>query len=471
MTPNRMLIANGLLLTLDDRLGVLERGDILVEGDRIAHVGPHIEAEDAELVDATDRIVIPGLIDSHRHIWESILRNVAADWQGSHYFSGVRGKLGRYFGPDEIYAANLIGTLEALDVGITTLFDWSHCINTPDCADAAVNALFESGARAIFGLGDPNDEWLPMSDVPSDPELARRIRNTYFSSDDQLVTMAAAPRGPEFTTPEVTRKDIALARELGLKMSIHVGNGDRLPANHSPILFLHEQGLIDDDVLFVHCNASSDEELRILKDCGCRPPSVTVDSEVHFGLGWPAVLRLMAIGLRPSLGIDIVINALGDMFGAFRSTAALGRAMQHDQSRVMPDRLAITARDLIEMATFEGARSCWMEDKIGSLTPGKQADIVLVRCDTLHHAPLNNPWGAVALGSHGGDVDTVFVAGRAVKRAGELVNVDATRVRRLATEARDRVFERALAAGEDVALGGEWLPEPYVARTVGSGQA
>jgi len=192
---------------------------------------------------------------------------------------------------------------------------------------------------------------------------------------------------------------------------------------------------------------------------------------VHFGLGWPAVLRLMAIGLRPSLGIDIVINALGDMFGAFRSTAALGRAMQHDQSRVMPDRLAITARDLIEMATFEGARSCWMEDKIGSLTPGKQADIVLVRCDTLHHAPLNNPWGAVALGSHGGDVDTVFVAGRAVKRAGELVNVDATRVRRLATEARDRVFERALAAGEDVALGGEWLPEPYVARTVGSGQA
>ncbi|MEV7397073.1 amidohydrolase family protein [Aeromicrobium sp. NPDC092404] len=462
----RTLLTGGMVMSLDPEIGILPRGELLIEDELIAAVGADLGVGDAQVVDVSGRILMPGFIDTHRHTWESVLRNIATDWQGSHYFSGVRGQLGRHFGAEEMYAANLVGALEALDMGITTIFDWAHCINDQDAADAAVAGLRDAGGRAVFGLGDPNDDWLPMSDVPASDQVARHVRETWFPHDDGLVTMAMSPRGPEFTTRAVVEHDMALARELDLKMSIHVGNGDRLPANHGPVTSLHDWGLLADDILFVHCNASSDEELRLIRDAGCRPPSVTVDSESHFGLGWPAVLRLMELGLRPSLGIDIVINSVGDMFGAMRSTAALTRAMQHAHADAMPDRLTVTARDLLEMATVVGSRSLWMEDKIGTLTPGKQADLVVLRADTLHHAPLNNPYGAVALGSHAGDVESVYVAGKAVKRDGELVGVDVARLRRLAETACDTVFDRAVAAGADARRGGDWIPEPYVARTV-----
>lgn len=460
----RVLIKGATILSADPAIGVLDSGDLLIHDSKIVEIAPTIDATDCEIVDATGRIALPGFIDTHRHVWESILRNVAADWQGSQYFSGIRAMLGGYFGPDEIYAANLVGVAEALDMGITTIFDWSHNVNTPECADAAVLALNDSGGRVLFGLGDPNALWLPVSDVASDAQLAKRIRTQYFSANTGLVTMAMSVRGPEYTTLEVTRQDVALARDLDLKMSIHVGNGARLAANDAPVIALNDAGLIGADMLFVHCNQSTDEELRIMAEAGCPPPSVTPDSEAHFGLGFPAASRLMEIGLRPSLGIDIVINALGDMFGTFRTLAAIERARQHDSSESMPARLQLTSRDLIEMATVEGARSIWKSDVIGSLTPGKQADIVLLKADTLHHSPLNNLYGAVALGSHAGDVESVLVAGKFVKRDGVL-SADVTRIRHLAERARDAVVRRAYDDGRrSVSVTGDWFPEPYVRR-------
>jgi cytosine/adenosine deaminase-related metal-dependent hydrolase len=327
-----------------------------------------------------------------------------------------------------------------------------------------VQALQDSGGRVLFGLGDPNALWLPVSDVASDADLAKRIRSEYFSTNSGLVTLALSVRGPEYTTPAVTRQDVGLARELDLKMSIHVGNGARLAANDAPVIVLNAAGLIGPDMLFVHCNQSTDEELRILADAGCPPPSVTPDSEAHFGLGFPAARRLMDIGMRPSLGIDIVTNALGDMFGTFRTLAVLERARQHDAAESMPERLQVSSRDLVEMATVEGARSIWKSDVIGSLTPGKQADVVLLRGDTLHHAPRNNLYGAVALGSHAGDVESVLVGGTFVKRDGVL-SADVARVRHLAEQARDDVVRRAHDNGErSVGVSGDWFPEPYVRR-------
>lgn len=463
---SRLLIRNATVLSMAPEIGLLENGDILIEDARILEVAPTIDAGDAEVVDATGRFALPGFIDTHRHVWESLFRNVAADWQGSQYFAGIRGQLGNYLGPDEIYAANLVGVVEALDMGITTIFDWAHNINSPDCADAAVEALRDSGGRVVFGMGDPNELWLPVSDVPSDAALFRRIRDQYFSSDDGLVTMAASPRGPEYTTSDVTHHDIGLARDLDLKMSIHAGNGSRLGANETPVLVLHDTGLLGADMLFVHCNASTEAELKLITDAGCPPPSVTPDSETHFGLGWPAASRLMNIGRRPSLGIDIVINALGDMFGTFRTLAATERGRQHELSNSMPERLQMTCQDMLEMATVEGSRSVWMEDRIGTLTPGKQADVVLLRADTLHHAPMNHIYGSVALGSHAGDVDSVLVAGRFVKRDGTLT-ADTRRIRALAEKARDTVYERAVEAGEKgVSHRGDWFPAPYVRREV-----
>ena len=458
------LIRGATIVSMDPKIGIVEGGDILIGDDKIIAIDKHIDADNAEIVDARGRFLIPGFIDSHRHVWESLLRNIATDWQGSQYFSGIRGQLGRHFGPDEMYAASLIGVVEALDVGITTVLDWAHNINSEECADAAIQGLIDSGGRVVFALGDSNDMWLPVSDVASNVALAHRIRRDVLSDDDALVTMAMAPRGPEYTTRDVTIKDIQLARELGLKMSIHVGNGAKLAANETPVLILQEENLLGPDMLFIHCNSSTDEELGIIKDAGSPPPSITPDSEVHFGLGWPAAGRLMNLGLRPSLGIDIVINAGGDMFGTFRSLAAMERGKQHEFSKGMPERLQMTSRDLLEMATIEGSRSLWMENKIGTLSPGKQADIVLLKADTLHHTPVNNIYGSIALGSHAGDVDSVLVAGKWVKREGKLTaGVD--RIRNLALSALDRVFQKAHDAGEvGPALGGEWFPKPYVRR-------
>src|SRR3954468_11603488 len=206
MSARRLLIRNGVVITLDPRLGDLDRGDVLVEDGRIAAVGPRIEAGDAAVVDATDRIVLPGLVDTHRHTWQALFRNIGSDWTLAHYLTGLHGTLSALYRPEDTYAGNLIGTLEALDGGITTLLDWSHNLNTPEHSDAAIAALQETRSRVVFGHGCGFAHWAPVSSLPHDEDI-RRVAHQYFSSDDQLVTLAMAPRGNQFATLDVTESD------------------------------------------------------------------------------------------------------------------------------------------------------------------------------------------------------------------------------------------------------------------------
>lgn len=456
---NRTLIKGGTVITVDRTLGDFPEADVLVEDGKIAAVGPAIDAGAAETIDATGCIVLPGLIDTHRHTWQALFRNIASDWTLAHYFTGLHGTMSALYRPEDTYSGNLIGTLEALDSGITTLLDWSHNLNTPEHADAAIQALRESGSRVVFGHGCGHQHWQPPSSLPHDEDV-RRLKTQYFSSDDQLVTMCLAPRGNQFATLEVTESDWALARDLDLRISCHAGDGEW--GKNRPVAALAAKGLLGPHITFVHCNTLADDELRMMADAGVSA-SISPDIELQMGHGWPATGRLIEAGIRPSLSIDVCCSNGGHLFGTIR--AALGTQRGFDNAAAEAAgtplvELKTTCRDALEFATIEGARACGMEEKIGSITPGKRADVILIRADSFGMTPLNNPVGAVVYNAHPGLVDTVLVDGNVVKRDGKLLGVDSARVRRLAIESRDDILRRANGRN-GARMGGDWIPEPY----------
>jgi len=458
----RTLIKGGTVITVDAELGDLPEADVLIEDGEIVAVAANLAVEDADTIDASERIVMPGLVDTHRHTWQALFRNIGSDWTLAHYFTGLHGTMSGLYRPEDTYAGNLIGILEALDSGITTLLDWSHNLNTPDHSDAAIDALEQSGSRAIFGHGAGFEHWAPVSALPHPADDVRRLRETRFASDDQLVTMCLAPRGNQFATLEVTEQDWRLADELGLRISCHAGDGEW--GKNRPIAALAERGLLGPTMTFVHCNSLADDELRLMAEAGCTA-SISPDIELQMGHGWPATGRLLDAGIRPSLSIDVCCSNGGHMFGTIRATIGTQRGFDHHDAREHGGELTelkLTCRDVLEFATIEGARACGLDHKVGSITPGKRADIVLIRTDTAGMTPLNNPVGALIYDAHPGLVDTVLVDGNTVKKDGQLVSTDLARARRLAVESRDDILGRA-DGRNGARIGGDWIPKPYEA--------
>jgi cytosine/adenosine deaminase-related metal-dependent hydrolase len=459
----RTLIKGGTVVTVDPAIGDLQQGDVLVEDGAIVDVAPAIDATDAEVVDATDCLVLPGLVDTHRHTWQALFRNIASDWTLAHYFTGLHGTLSGLYRPEDTYSGNLIGTLEALDGGITTLLDWSHNLNTPEHTDAAVDAVVESGARVVFGHGGGHRHWQPVSSLPHPADDVRSLREGRLSSDDALVTLCLAPRGNQFATMEATADDWALADELGIRISCHFGDGEW--GKNRPVAQLAEHGLLGPTMTFVHCNTLADDELRMMADAGCTA-SISPDIELQMGHGWPATGRLLEAGIRPSLSIDVCCSNGGHMFGTMRATIGTERGFDNEHAcergEVSVAEMELTCRDVLEFATIEGARACGLDHKIGSLTPGKRADVIVVRADSFGMTPMNNPVGAFVYNAHPGLVDTILVDGKVVKRDGKLLGLDASRVRRLAIESRDDIMRRA-DGHAGARIGGDWIPQAYEA--------
>jgi 5-methylthioadenosine/S-adenosylhomocysteine deaminase len=240
-------------------------GDLLIEDERIASLGQLDNVSDAEVVDARGRIVLPGLVDTHRHMWQSALRTIACDWTLGQYFARMRGQLGGVFRPEDTFAGTLLGMVEALDSGITTVVDWSHNLNGPDHADAAWDALLQGGGRALFSYGASNDQALRKDVSPQTRDVAR-LRSGVGSDDRARVTLGMAVRGPEYSTIENCVADWGLARELGLPVTVHVGGG--LRGAQGGVAELGARGLLGPDTTYVHCNMLSDTELDMLADAG-----------------------------------------------------------------------------------------------------------------------------------------------------------------------------------------------------------
>jgi cytosine/adenosine deaminase-related metal-dependent hydrolase len=460
----RVLIRGGYVLSADRHVGELPEADVLIEDGVIVEVGPEVQAEDCEVIEARGCIVMPGFVDTHRHTWQAPWRNIASDWSLFHYLWGLHTGLSKFYRPEDTYAGNLLGAVEALDSGITTLLDWSHNLATPEHADAAIAGLRAAGGRSVFAHGGGAQQWgsVPGNRVPH-PDDARRVRAEHFSSDDGLVTMALAVRGPQFTTNEVALHDFRLAQELDLDVTIHVGDGEL--GKTRPIEWLRDQDLLSDRTTYVHCCTLGDDELQMIADSGGKA-SVAADVEMQMGHGWPATGRLLAVGIRPSLSIDVCTSTGGHMFGLMRTAIGTQRALDNAARDAAGGTLAdgteieLTCHDLLDFATIEGARACGLDGRVGSLTPGKQADVILIRADTLGMAPLNNAAGAVVYNAHPGLVDTVLVAGRVVKRDGKLVDHDPAQIIKLAEQTRDHVMgeARSDALISDVRLGGGWIP-------------
>lgn len=431
MSSQRKLLTGGWVVSMDPALGDLRQGDLLIEGDRIAAVGPRIEVADAEVVDAREMIVLPGFVDTHRHTWQTCVRHRYADIDPQIYFAEMLGRKGAAYRPEDVYVATLLGAVSALDSGITTMLDWSHVQNSPEHADAAILGLRDAGIRGVFAHGWPlldGAAWMFDSNL-GHPQDIRRLRTQYFASDDQLLTLAMAARGPEMATREVWMGDLRLARELGLRSSIHMGAYARNGSVRA-VAQMHDAGVLGEDLTFVHCCHCAMDEIAMMADAGVSA-SLGVHCELNAqGIGDVPFDRLLAAGIRPSLSGDTETKCAGDMFTQMRHAFAYYRSwMGGGHSRVKDAPATLSMRDVLEFATLAGARATGLNRKVGSLTPGKQADIVLLRANDLNLTPVSDAVGAVVLAAHPGNVDTVFVAGQAVKRGGAMVNVDLEKLR------------------------------------------
>jgi cytosine/adenosine deaminase-related metal-dependent hydrolase len=428
----KILLTGGTVVSMDPAVGDLDRGDVLIEDGVIVEVAERVDAPEAEVIDATDRIVMPGFVDNHRHAWQTAFRGVGADWTFPEWAVAMHRTVKPHYQPEDVYAGTLLGRLEALHSGVTTMLDWYHVAQGPEHEDAAVAALRDAPGRSIFclgaGWGTPD---------PVDAEI-RRVRSDL--AGDGLVTMALGLRGPEDTSMDTVARELKLAAELDLRTSLHiVSDGTR-----RPVADLREHGLLRDTTTFVHGNGISDEELRMLADAGSSL-SISPDVELKMGFGSPLTGRALAAGLRPTLSIDDVPSVGGDMFSTMRTAFAVQRGLDG----------GLRSRDLLEFATVDAARSCGLGPRTGSITPGKDADVILLRADDLTVFPVTDPVATVVSAGHPGLVDTVLVAGRVVKRDGVLVGVDVAALRTRLVESRNRI---AAAAG--VPLDGTWRPRP-----------
>jgi 5-methylthioadenosine/S-adenosylhomocysteine deaminase len=430
----RKLIRGGTVLSLDPGVGDFATADVLIDGDRIVEVRPGLEVAGAEVIDASDMIVMPGFVDTHRHIWEGLLRNIGTDvpLEGrSSYISFVLHKLAPAFRPEDAYIGDLISALGAIDAGITTLLDWSHIQGSPAHTDAVIQALKDSGLRSVFAYGFP---WWGKWEERQ-PSWFVRAANEHFSTKDQMLSLALAAPGPEFTDFEVSRDHWKLARETGARITTHVGVGSY--GQDGKLQEMGEAGLLGPDTTYIHCTTLNDSEIQMIVDTG-GTVSLASQVEMMMGHGMPPIQKFLDLGLRPSLSVDVETNVPSDMFNQMRSVLTLQRAISTAEGKS-----PLSTREILACATIEGARANGLDARVGTLTPGKQADLILLRTDRINVTPLNDPTTAVVTGMDTGNVDTVLIAGRVMKGHGELLHVDWPAVKRMAAESRDHVVAKS----------------------------
>lgn len=426
----RTLIKSATVISMDDAIGDLNTGDVLIEGSRIVDVRPSIElgsgASETEIVDGKGRIVIPGLINAHMHTWQTGLRGYAANWTLLEYFRRMHAGLATVFRPEDIHIATLVGALNQINCGTTTLVDWCHNNPTPDHTDAAVRGLIESGIRAAFFHGSPKPEPKPgephFSEIPHPRREIERLLAGPLADRDGLVTLGLAILGPHYSTLDVAMDDFRLARELKLIASMHQGGGPaKTPGGWEKLI---EAGLVGPGINIVHGNDLPDDLLDRLVDLGVSF-SVTPENEMIQGHGFPITGRLLKRGVRPTIGIDLESVLAGDLLSVARIALSMQRALDNAESRkdsgTIPATTTIPVREALRWITTEGARMLGREDQIGSLTPGKHADLVIISAFDLNLVPVHDPVATVVMQTGLANIEAVMIGGAWKKRNGRLL--------------------------------------------------
>jgi cytosine/adenosine deaminase-related metal-dependent hydrolase len=418
----KTLLKGGCVLTLDRKIPNMLAGDVLIEDGRITEVAENIRSRDAEVIDCTDTIVMPGFVDTHRHTWRSLFRNAGVDAAGAPISASP---YGRHHQPDDIYAATLIGLLGAAGSGTTTVVDWADFPDSPEHLDAALQAHADAGIRTVFV--QPSGRSV----------MAEQVVSRFAAGG--LSSLAVGGTEPTPTNLDQVASELAMARSLGLRLHAHSGT----TASRDAVAALGARGLLGDDVTLVHCTNLGDSDLDAIASSGTAV-SLTPSTEMASGLGSPPIQQLIDREIRPGLGVDDESLAPGDMFAQIRSTISIQHATLFEQK--LAGKAGVPAlmstREVIRYGTVDGARTAGLAGVTGTLTPGTQADAIVLRTDRPNIFPINDPIGAVVWGVDTSNLDWVFVGGRPVMREGEL-DADVANARGLATAAQQRVSEAA----------------------------
>jgi cytosine/adenosine deaminase-related metal-dependent hydrolase len=491
----RYVIRGGAVMSMDPQVGDFPKADVLVEGKKILAVGPNLHAGGADEIDATGRIVMPGFIDTHHHQFETALRSFLADGvlisepasgpSGSTtYFEFILLTFAPVYRPQDVYINELFGGLAQLDDGVTTVHDVSQIHHSPQHSDAAIQALFDTGRRAAFGYFESAGANIlgtnPGNQYPQD---AFRIKKQWFSSPDQLVHMIMG--GEVYLSDATTEQSWKIGRQLGLQIAAHILS----PFGIRPTMDALCQGQggsnhdigIGPDNLFIHMTGMSDFAWSKVREVGAQV-SIAFPIEMNMRHGTPPIVRMQSLStaqnpFEPSLSVDVECTLTADFFTQMRSAMNLQRMIVNQMildspngNANLPDPLdwglpqsaatvpgsfpywptkpanvppPLTTRDVLRYATINGAKALRLDRKTGSLTPGKEADILILDATRINVVPLNQVPGAVVSLMDRTNVETVIVAGKVRKWKGQLLEVDLPRLRSQLEASRDFIFQKA----------------------------
>ena len=448
-TP-RVLFRGATIVTMDPNVPDLAQGDLLVEGQLISQIAPDLSGEAGRegtvVIEAAGTIVAPGLVDAHRHCWGNSLRRLIPDVDLDGYMATTHSVMASSYRPEDMYAGDLATMLGALDSGVTCVLDFSHNSRSSAHSDAVFAAYRDSGIRAVHAsavpeAGEWDEQW---------PDDLSRLYEEHCSSPGSLSTLRMATV-TRLVKPIHELIEDARSRGLGMTLDVVLG-----PYGSATVADLAERGLLGPDLAFIHCTDLSDEAWGHIASSGtCVTLAPTSDAQLGILDGQFPIQKCLDFGVRPSLSVDVEMSLASDMFSQMRAVLVTQRAgaatRRYAGETGFP---MVETRDVLEFATVQGARAVGLEDQIGSLTPGKQADLIMIQAEDINNMPLNNAIGTIVLGTESKNINAVFVAGVARKWNGALVDQDVSRVRRLAQETRDYIGSRAGLSVDVVATQG-----------------
>lgn len=449
----KKLIRNAFVVSVDPAIGNIDGADILIDGGRIAAIGRGIDAADAEIIDAEGHIASPGFVDTHHHIWQSIIRGITADWSLGDYLAGIRMFIARLYSPEDMYVAQLSGALQALHAGVTTTADYCHNLNSPDHVEESIRGAKDSGARIVwcYGFNQPPLSNPAFPDFRARADYLVRTARDHFTNRDALVTLGVCPEESGFWPDiESGRAQFEIARTVNARLFWHA-NSTRNAITGTPNVDAGraiDAGLLGPDTLLVHMNSATAAEWRQVADCGCHV-SITPETEMQMNMGWPVIGQTMTHGINPSVGIDIISNNSADLRFQLRLLLQAQRwAQTTDKAGVLSSGVSLSATQALTWGTLNGAKALGLDHTIGSLTPGKQADILLhdMRGITTTGWDRSQPEATLLLQCGIDTLATVLVAGKVVKSGGRLVADEAT-VCRQAEAGNARILDRIRDAG------------------------
>jgi cytosine/adenosine deaminase-related metal-dependent hydrolase len=429
------IIKDATVVSIDKAIGIVSNCDVLIEDGIIKDVGPDLEyPKNTTVINGTNTIVSPGFIDTHRHTWQTQLRTIGSDYVLSDYALALRLIYGASYDVEDAYLGNYVGALDSINNGITYLIDHSHIANSPEHVDAAIKGLHDAKIRATFCYAMyANPHWegscVDKNREEDTPDWrfhdVKRVVEMHFSDakPDDLVRMGFALSEPDMTPVDQLAKEIEYARSSGCKVITGHFNLGKWDPGNAIVRQLGQKGLLGPDLLFSHGNSLADDEIDTIAKHGCGIAS-TPDTELQMGMSHPVAFKAKDRGCKTSLGIDVCCSAPADMFAQMRLILQSQRHHDHEAGDGVPLQMSRSCADVLELATLGGAAAVGLDKIIGSITPGKRADLIITRCDNLRLFPVHDPVGALVSYANGSDIDTVMINGEIVKSGGKLVNVD-----------------------------------------------